>query len=380
MDSNEKKLAALQEPIDRSELDLAMLKLSAMAYDERNAKKLKKLDNWRTVWGGFMLFIVLPAWFCAGVVEGETLSDAAGLIFDALVGWFYLPNFLAVIFMWPITILAKLIPASSTWPFVMFLVLGAGFIGIPILVFSTFFGCRFPPYFREMKSKVDPLWEIKENEGVIVHASVRSGPFSSLIVFFVLSGLVGCFLIMPSIRTVIADRWVGKLYVVEPSGRKIQLDAKIQLNFIDPGYIVDLRPGVKQRTLFFEFSGTDVALLKKLGIKEEFFQGANRDVGYSYRGCAIAKGSLSRDIYEFKLEDPGSYYGDEKEQRCPKIVRFRVSDFSNAELAVGLPGDKYYLASDLHRDSRWSIIEQGMVGSDFHKNPDKLLARGMGVR
>lgn len=382
MESNEEKLAALRASSAANLVKAQQLTetVASLLDEEKNKTKLKKLDKWRIVWGFFMILIMMPAWLCAGVVEGESFSNSAELVSRMLRGTLYVPDVLTLILVWPITILAKVIPASSTWPFITFMVLGAGFVAIPIIVFTIFFGCRLPPYFRRMKSKIDPHWEEKANEGVIHQSAIRSGPFSSLIVFFSVSTLVGAFFIHPNIRAVIADKWVGGLTFIDENGRSHRLNAKVSINYIDPGYVLDLRPGVSQRTLFMEFSGDDLNTLKALGVSKDLFKGAERELPYSERGCQIRSGTISRSrMYQFILIDPGKY-GAGTSQVCPQVVQLDVKHFNEAKLSIMLPGNKYHLESDLTRDSRWGFIERAMVESDFQKKPALLLKRGMGVQ
>lgn len=381
MESNEKKLAALRVSSAASLVKMQQLTeiVGTLVDEEKNKIKLKKLDNWRVVWGFFMIVIVMPAWICAGVVEGESFSNSIELVSRMLRGTLHAPDVLAVIIVWPITILAKVIPVSSTWPFITFMVLGAGFVAIPLIVFTIFFGCRLPPYFRRMKCRIDPHWEEKENEGVIQQSAIRSGPFTSLVVFFAVSALVGAFFIHPKIRAVIADKWVGGITFIDQNGRSHRLNAKVSINYIDPGYVLDLRPGISQRTLFMEFSGDDLNTLKALGISKDLFEGAERKLPYSERGCQIRSGTISRSrMYQFNLIDPGKYDAGTS-QVCPQVVQLDVKHFNEAKLSIMLPGNKYHLESDLIRDSRWGFIEKAMIEGDFRKNPGLLLKRGMGV-
>jgi hypothetical protein len=382
MESNEERLAALRasSAVNLVKVQQLTETVAALVDEEKNKTKLKKLDKWRMVWGFFMILIMMPAWLCAGVVEGESFNNSAELVSRMLRSTLHVPDVLTLILVWPITILAKVIPASSTWPFITFMVLGAGFVAIPIIVFTIFFGCRLPPYFRRMKSRIDPHWEEKENEGVIQQSAIRSGPFSSLIVFFAVSTLVAAFFIHPNIRAVIADKWVGGLTFIDENGRSHRLNAKVSINYIDPGYVLDLRPGVSQRTLFMEFSGDDLNTLKALGVSKDLFKGAERELPYSERGCQIRSGTISRSrMYQFILIDSGKYYAGTS-QVCPQVVQLDVKHFNEAKLSIMLPGNKYHLESDLTRDSRWGFIERAMVESDFQKNPALLLKRGMGVQ
>lgn len=381
MESNEEKLAALRASSAASLVRMQQITdtVAGLVAEEKNKIKLKKLDNWRVVWWFFMVLIMMPAWMCAGVVEGENFSNSIELVARVLRGTLHVPDFLAIIFVWPITILAKVIPASSTWPFVTFMVLGAGFIAIPLIVFTIFFGCRLPPYFREMKSRIDPQWEEKENEGVVKQSAIRSGPFSSLVVFIAVSGLIGVFFVHPNIRAVIADKWVGGITFIDDNGRSHRLNAKVSINYIDPGYVLDLRPGISQRTLFMEFSGEDLNTLKALGISKELFEGADRELPYSERGCQIRSGTISRSrMYQFNLIDPGNYDAGTS-QVCPQVVQLDAKYFDEAKLSIMLPGNKNHLEADLTRDSRWGFIERAMIEGDFRKNPELLLKRGMGV-
>ena len=377
-----KAKAEVDAIVAESVATLNKLKANEVQSHKENiiAAKMAKLDTWRMVWGCFMLFIVFPAWICAAVVEGESLSDSAQLVARMLSDLLYAPHFIAALLCWPVAIVAKLIPASSTWPFMTMLVLGAGFILIPLIVFAIFFGHRLPPYFWKKKFEIDPDWLEKANVGVIKHAAIRSGPFSSLIVFLVISGLIGVAFILPGIRLVVADRWEGKVYLVEKNGKEHPLDATVSLNFIDPGYIVDVKPGVHQESLAFDFSGNDLKTLKELGISEKFLHGQSSDAYYSSNICEIRQASAQSNTqsyyssgstliknYHFQMNT------DYDKDYCPKLIHLGIESFDNAELAINLKNDKYFLAAHLVRDSRWSFIERQIMRYKFNKNPTKEL-------
>ncbi len=68
---------------------------------------------YRICWAILMLCVVTPAFFLASATELMTLHETAIQAIVFLQGW-YMPNFLASIFAYPVAILATMLPGSST--------------------------------------------------------------------------------------------------------------------------------------------------------------------------------------------------------------------------------------------------------------------------
>lgn len=372
----------LTDQMDRMLRDVEQLKIDAQERQLESVRqqKLSTVDSWRALWGVFMLLVVFPAWIFAGVVEGSGLRASVGLVFAALQGSFpFLPEIVNSCLSWPVAIVAKLIPSSTTWPFFAVGVLGGGFM---MIVFAIFFVNRRFPYYNEVKLKIDPNWEYKANEHVIVQAAIRSGSFSTLIVFFVITGLVGSFFVLPNIRLTVADKWNGKVSLVDASGKLYPMDVQLSLDFVDPGKIVDYRPGMSRETLLLKFSGNDVDKLRASGVSDSLFENKLSTTTLGQKVCTINKASVVADAqgflsiaahnvrrYSFVTED-ANYWSD---GGCPTSMHLGVVDFENAEFAINNLGGKYWIYAKLKRDSRWGWIERFMAESDFNENPGKAL-------
>lgn len=391
----ESLIADMQGSINQVEgmlRDIEKLKVDAQERQLESVRqqKLSTVDSWRALWAVFMLLIVFPAWLFAGVVEGSGFRASVGLVNSALRGNFpFMPDIVNFCLSWPVAIVAKFIPSSTTWPFLGVGVLGGGFVAIPMIVFAIFFVTRRFPYYKNVKSKIDPYWEQKANEHVVVQAAIRSGPFSTLIVFFVITGLIGSFFVLPNIRLTVADKWSGEVSLVDANGKMYPMDVQLSLDFVDPGKVVDYRPGMHQETLLLKFSGNDVEKLRASGVSDSLFESKLSNTILGQKACAIKKASVVSDAqgflsiaahnvrrYSFVTEDvDGGSAGD-----CPASMHLGVVDFDNAEFAINNLGGKYWIYAKLKRDSRWGWIERFMAESDFYENPGKALdSRALGT-
>ncbi|WP_338924457.1 hypothetical protein V0M98_33115 (plasmid) [Pseudomonas silesiensis] len=346
-------------------------------------KKMERLKLWAGLWTFFMAFIVAPALFCTSAIEGESFATSVELV-GSMLHSFGAPNFLASTLQLPVTMVAKILPVSTSTLIMPLLFLP--FTWLAVVVPMLICGYVELPFYREMKTKIDPDWQIKENEGVIVKAKVSGYPFSIFVTLLMITCLISVFFIMPSIRTPIADNWSGEVYISDSQGRLTPIDAKLDIRIYDPGYVTDRKPYVSTSSLYIEFSGNGIGKLKALGINDNFIEGRQTDhIYYPSRLCEIDKANAQKDRKPYGISLPyfiknyflhtsdNEFLGGYSNLGCPKVMHFGISDFNNAQFAINGPTDNHYLVAKLKRDSRWNWIERLMIGNKFIKNPEETL-------
>lgn len=347
---------------------------------EKN-KKMERLKIYAGIWAAFMAFVFAPALFCTSAIQGESFSTSLWLVGGTLMQ-FGAPSWLAYALHVPVTIVATVLPTETSalimpllflWPIAAVLV--------PMLIC----GAAEMPFYRDMKTKIDPDWQAKEMEGVIVKARFSSYPFSKFFVILAI-GTGIAFWFAPDSRTIVADDFKGQVYIADSHGKLTPIDVQLMLKMYDPGYIHDRKPGVNSASLRMEFSGKDVDKLKALGINNNFIEGRHDDrTFYPNQLCEINKavaltdrGSYDSSLsyfeknYYLKTEDNvgGGYTND---LGCPKIMHFGIFDFNTAQFAINGPTDDHYLVAKLNRDSRWGKIEKARVEANFKSNPKATL-------
>lgn len=346
-------------------------------------KKMDRLKALAAFWAVFMVLIFTPALFCTSAVEGESLSDSFSLV-SGVMQSFGAPDFLAYALQVPVALVAKILPVGTSTLLVPALFLPFDFLVaiVPMLIC----GLAELPYYRERKTKIDPDWYSKENEGVLVKARVGSYPLSRLFVFLAAVSVVSTIWILPNIRTPIADNWIGKVYIADSTGKLTPIDVKLNLKMFDPGYVTDRKPGVHGAAMHLEFSGNDVDKLKALGINDNFIEGRhNERTFYPNQLCEISKAVSLKDVspygrslpyfiknYLMEVSDniAGGYTND---LGCPKTMHFGISSFEEAQFAINGPTEDHYLVAQLERDSRWSWIEKMRISSMFNASPREAL-------
>ena len=346
-------------------------------------KKMGRLKLLSGLWVIFMALVVAPAIFCTSAVEGESLGASFDLT-QGMLHSFGAPYFLSSILKFPVALVAKILPVSTSLLIVpvMFLPFWLAAI-VPMMIC----GAAEMPFYREKKFKIDPDWHERENEGVISKAAFGGYPLSGLVAFLVIVAAVGTFFIMPSIRTVIADNWVAEeVYIADERGRLTKIDATLNLKMFDPGYIVDKRPGVRNSALHLEFSGNDVDKLKAIGINDNFIEGRNTHrIYYQSQLCEVIKATPLKDKRPFGIGLPyaeQNYHMSMKDNvdndpdnklGCPSTMYFGISDFNTAQLAIKGATKEHNIVATLKRDSRWSWIEEVRVAGRFYENAEKAL-------
>lgn len=353
-------------------------------FDKLTNAKMQRLVNWGTAWAFFMVLVFTPAFYCAAVIEGESFSDSMNLVALTLQQDIGIPSFIAIALMAPIALVAKLIPVAMTWPVI---ILGFFYPIFMIILPAMFFGAAEMPYYRSMKSAINPNWYAKENEHVVVKAKYGTYPFRIFMFIMIVCLFIGFFVAIPKARTPIADNWVGQVYISDKKGRVTKIDSQLELKIFDPGHIVDRKPGVVYSTVHIKFSGKDTEKLKAFGINDNFIAG--KDTGrdyYPHQLCAIDKAvslqskrgyvmptSYLVKNYLMTLKDNVAVGNYSNDLGCPKQVLFGVTDFHNAQFAINESKNGYYIFAKLKRDSRWNWIDTMMIGDSFIKDPEGTL-------
>lgn len=349
---------------------------------EKN-KKMERLKLYAGLWAIFMAFVFAPALFCTSTIQGESFTTSLGLVAENLVQ-FGAPNWLAYVLHVPVTIVATALP-SETSALVMPLILFSPWAWAAVLIPMLICGAAEMPFYRDMKTRIDPDWQQKEMEGVIVKASYSSYPFARLVVFLAISYAIA-FWFAPNSRTIIADDFKGQVYIADSSGKLTPIDVQLNLKMYDPGYIHDRKPGVKNASLRMEFSGSDVDKLKALGINNNFIEGRHDDrTYYPNQLCEINKAVALKDSrsYDSSLAFFKNNYflhtrdniggGYTNDLGCPKVMHFGIFDFDNAQFAINGPTNDHYLVAKLKRDSRWGMFERASLAAKFKANPKASL-------
>jgi hypothetical protein len=333
-----------------------------------------KIVFYRCGWWLFMVLMVGPAWYLASTVEGVPFSKAVDIIRYGLHG-LHFPDFLVSLVSYPVTMLATLIPGSSA---LVFLIL-ALFISYGAFFFAfMYFALVQPPNFYEMKSKLDPDWQAKEDEGVIVKPLARPVMFSGFIVFLLLTSLAGEIFYGYN-RSAIADDYTGTLFLLDGNNKKTPINVNIKLAVIDPGRIYDRKPGVSSRSFHIELDSKDpkaLAALKALGIDEKLFAENAKNLPYDNGVCSFTRGTVETGargytpgtwlVRSYHIKNKPASYDPVK---CPTSMHFGVVDFDRAQFAIADIAKSFIIVADLERHSRISFIQRMIMKHRYDKNP-----------
>lgn len=350
-------------------------------FEAQQNKKMERLKLYAGLWAIFMAFVFAPALFCTATIQGETFTTSLDLVAGTLIQ-FGAPHWLAYVLHVPVTIVATVLPAETSallmpllflWPWAAVLV--------PMLIC----GAAEMPFYREMKSRIDPDWYEKEMEGVIVKPKFSRYPFAKLVAILLI-GTAIAFWFAPNSRTVIADDFKGQVYIADSRGKLTPIDVQLNLKVYDPGYIHDRKPGVNNASLRMEFSGSGVDKLKALGINDNFIEGRHDDrTFYPNQLCEINKAVAVKDkrSYDSSLSFFEKSYllntidnvagGYSNDLGCPKNMHIGIFDFDNVQFAINGPTDDRYLVANLKRDTRWGMIEKARLSADFAADPKASL-------
>lgn len=336
-----------------------------------------KIVFYRCGWWLFMVLMVGPAWLLASTVEGVPFSKAVDIISYGLYD-LHFPSFLVSLVSYPVTLLATLIPGSSALVMlILFLFLSYGAFFVAFLYFALV----QPPNFYAMKSRLDPDWQAKEDEGVIVKPLARPVMFSGFIVFLVLTSIAGDIFYGYN-RDPMADDYTGTLFLLDGNNKKTPIDVSLKLAVIDPGKIYDRKPGVTSRSLHIEFDSKDakaLAALKTHGIDEKLFAENAKNLPYDNAVCDADSGTVENSVrgyapgtwllrsYHFKNK-PASY----DPVKCPESMHFGVVDFDKAQFAIAGIAKSFIIVAELNRDSRLSFIQRMIMKHRYSKNPRKF--------
>lgn len=184
-------------------------------------------------------------------------------------------------------------------------------------------------------------------------------------------------------RSPIDDRWTGEVSIVNVF-KPTKVDATMTMDMIDPGFVMNRRPDVDVTGARFSFDGSQVDVLRKLGIREAFFDNPER-WKFSQGFCAM------------KFEKYGgagiSWINGHENIRKRAILNYQSStancfpfelgvvDFDHIEFMIEQPGNDAYSMSgksvknviyvDLKRDSRVSFIQRLIMRARFSSWLDK---------
>lgn len=336
-----------------------------------------KIALYRCGWWLFMVLMVGPAWYLASTVEGVGFSKAVEIIRVGLYG-LHFPDFLVSLVSYPVTVLATIIPGSSA---LLFAVMGLFFSYGAFFFAFLYFALVQPPNFYAMKSRLDPDWQAKEDEGVIVKPLARPVMFSGFIVFLLLTSLAGEVFYGYN-RASIADDYTGTLFLYDAKGKKTPIDVNVKLAVIDPGMVYDRKPGVNSRSLHIEFDSKNeksLQALKRLGIDEKLFAENAKNLPYDNAVCSFTQGTSEHDVrgYTFGTRLVRSYHIKNKNDdydvvKCPTSMHFGVIDFDYAQFAIADISKSFIIVADLKRDSRISFIQRMIMGHRYDDNPRKF--------
>lgn len=165
------------------------------------------------------------------------------------------------------------------------------------------------------------------------------------------------------------DRWVGKVEVVTLS-KVTKLDATMTFEMLDPGFVMNKRPDVRERGIRVTYEGPDADVLRKMGIKEAMFASPERwRFSQGYCNLHIEKKFGWKGTY---LGGPDSHqyafrYMTKPNDPCDTFD-LGVIDFNHLDYKIARPGEgRYSLGGislkdvvhvELERDSRVSFIQR----------------------
>lgn len=103
------------------------------------------MSTYRAVWMLLMVFIVAPAFMMASGMEGLGFQDSLSLTFNTFHDY-GLPQFMTELLVYPVTIVATVIPGTSSLA-----TMPADFIwpGLGVIFLVVFFINFEPPFYRE---------------------------------------------------------------------------------------------------------------------------------------------------------------------------------------------------------------------------------------
>ncbi|MCS4061713.1 hypothetical protein [Pseudomonas putida] len=327
---------------------------------------MENVEAWGLYWALFMVLIFTPALFVAPYTEGVSFHEALDQVGMRLNQLGY-PGFLVAVLYWPVTLVAEAIPNNSGWPliFLQDSLQSYPFLAVFIPLFLMF---SFEyPYYREHKYKIDPDWYVKEHGIVYKQAFFRPRPFSHLVVILAICTFSADFVYGKWLRDPFADSYIGKVYLINTSMKKIPLDITMKIRYFTHDPINDRKVGINGKAIKIEFSGRDVAVLNKVGINERFF--ASEQVGGNYldRVCEINKKEVFDSIKTFD----GKYRGytsktyhytitDDhgQQQECPKSMYFSIKDFDHIDFGIDKLKSQMIVVAEMKRDSHIGFLQR----------------------
>lgn len=351
-------------------------------------QKMSKLDGWNAAWAFFMILIFTPAFLLSTTVEGVSFHTALNLVGGQLMGWGF-PHFMAVVMVWPVTILATLIPGSSTWLLGPLLMSMGSMPWLMVIVGGLFFFQFEMPYYRHLKDKIDPGCIEREESRIIIRAKMRPRPFAGLMVFLVVFGLSGEIIYGVWGRDAFADDFEGKVYLVNSKNQSFPLDATLRMSFIDPGrFVFDRKPGMYNQSIHLEFSSQsaqDIERLKRLGVSSRMFKGQTEEDerGYTSNMCEIKSAGVSKEYRaytgkymtgeasSFHYEIGKSY--DSGDVDCPKNMHMLIGSFNHVQFAIDRVNPEWMIVADMERDSRFGWLQRQILKYRFGSNPQGVL-------
>ena len=359
------------------------------------SQKMSRLDGWNAFWAFFMILIFTPAWILSTTVEGVGFTTASNLVGGTLMSWGF-PHFMAVVMVWPVTILATLIPGSSTWLLGPLLMTMGSYPWLMVIVGALFFFQFEMPYYRHLKNKIDPGCVERAESHIIKQAIIRPRPFAGLMVFLVLFGLSGEIIYGVWGRDAFADDYEGKVYLVNNKHQSFPIDATLRMSFVDPGrFVFDRKPGAYDRSIKLEFSSkstVDIERLKRLGVSPRMFEGQTQEdqFGYASNLCRIKSSGASKEhrayTGQFMMNEAASFHyvmeksDDPSDVACPKKMHMLVSSFNHAQFAIDQINPEWMIVADLERDSRFGWLQRQILHFRLGSNPADVIENHRNTR
>lgn len=318
------------------------------------------MSNVRFYWLIFMTVIVVPAFLLASSAEGVTFEE---LLFATrnMLSFEFVPNFVTFIVSYPVSILAKMLPGTSTLIPVFGDIIWQG-VGIAsvLIIFSNV----APPLNRDADTRIYVI------------------RFSSFVTFLVIYWICAEIL-FGFFRDPLADTYTGNVYVVtQKNGMKYTkpLRVNLKLDIVDAGHIYDRRPGVNNDVVRMEFTGPDVALLTKYGVPAQMLNSDGRKIPFEEPVCSVTtvkteqrgplfgsteyRGGYTNYAVTFHLSFGTPLPG---KMDCGKI-HLGVLNFNHLQFAMDELNPNAYIYTDMKRDSHISLFQRLIMKYRFDRN------------
>lgn len=328
-------------------------------------EKTSGRSAYKFFWGLFVVLVLTPTFILASGVEGLGFGEARLSLEYQLAG-FPLPEFLAWLLSYPVTMMSTLIPGSISlstafgnliWPWVG-----------PFLV--LLFLMRIdPPFIEKFKSDTTSLTtrpKITFTKGLVI-----------IIAFCFAAELFYAFY-----RDPLVDTYTGKVYLVTTKeGRQINtpIGANLKLDVVETGYVYDRRPGANGSGVRMEFSGDNLNVLRKLGVSPQMINHDGRQISFADAYCET-NGVTHRANGEFFGGHQEDYKGNEylyartfhlkftkgSDLNCG-AVHLGVLNFAELQFAMDDINPKGYIFADLKRDSHISWLQRTIMALRFSR-------------